>query len=166
MSSLQAPGMFPILSYIVIIVLTILFYLDDGNIGKRHNRGKNMAALIQEEQLDEDGQPTKVGAKRRRHQAKRKAKKKPPIVSNLDEADDDNDEAFSASDSDQISSESSQSESSDTETVSNDEVCNVTVMLFTSSNSYHSLPTSCPRKWFPSPAAPNQQHTQRRNHAK
>jgi hypothetical protein len=89
-----------------------------------------MAALIQEEQLDEDGQPAKVSSKQRRLQAKQKVKKNKPMVSNADEVDDDDDNrVFSASDSDQTSNRSSQSETEssdrDIETISNDEVRSV-----------------------------------------
>jgi hypothetical protein len=87
------------------------FILD---VGKRLNRGKHMAALIQEERLNEHGQPAK------RHQAKRKVKNKNrAAVHTEDIDDDDNDDTFSGSDSEQDSDGGSETE---IEAISNDEV--------------------------------------------
>ena len=76
-----------------------------------------MAALIQEEQLDEHGQPTKQC-----HQVKQKIKNTKTTAcytDEIDDSDDDDDENFSGSDSDQKSNGSSQS---DIEIIPNDEV--------------------------------------------
>ena len=76
-----------------------------------------MAALIQEEQLDEHGQPTK-----QRCQVKQKIKNTKTMArytDEIDDGDDDDDENFSGSDSDQKSNGSSQS---DIEIIPNDEV--------------------------------------------
>ena len=76
-----------------------------------------MAALIQEEQLDEHGQPTK-----QRCQVKWKIKNTKTMAcytDEIDDSDDDDDENFSGLDSDQKSNGSSQS---DIEIIPNDEV--------------------------------------------
>jgi len=86
--------------------------------GKRPNQGSHMAALIREEQVDEYGQPTKQC-----HQVKWKIKNTKTMAvhtNGVDNSDNNDDDDFSASDSDQESVQSSQS---DIEMISNDEVC-------------------------------------------
>jgi hypothetical protein len=86
------------------------------------NRGKNMAALIEEEGLDEDGNPIK---RRTSFQCKSKQKLKQhkSTATVGDDADEDKDDGdFSASDSGQSHS-FSKSDDSDVEMLSNDEVC-------------------------------------------
>ncbi|KAM6489484.1 hypothetical protein JOM56_012659 [Amanita muscaria] len=91
----------------------------------RANRGQNMAALIEEENLDEDGKPTKRRTSSRR---KSKRKLKPPkstaAAGPTNDADEDKDDGdYSASDSGgQLNSSSESVGESDVEIVSNDEV--------------------------------------------
>jgi hypothetical protein len=115
-----------------------------------------MAALIQQEQLDEHGQPTK------HRQAKRKVKnKKKAVAVNIEEIDnndnDEDDDAFSGSDSDQNSDGSLEP---DIGTISNDEVCHRCIVLLACVNFLCSLLISYPPKRLPRQSAQNQ-HMQR-----
>jgi hypothetical protein len=73
---------------------------------KRANRGKNMAALIEEEGLDENGLPEKRRSAHRQRKRKRKQVKK--VVQGEDEDDDEDSEFLSSGsgDSDESGSES------------------------------------------------------------
>ncbi|KAM6491683.1 hypothetical protein JOM56_012845 [Amanita muscaria] len=94
----------------------------------RANRGQNMAALIEEENLDEDGKPTKRRTSSRR---KSKRKLKPPkstaAAGPTNDADEDKDDGdYSASDSGgQLNSSSESVGESDVEIVSNDELADM-----------------------------------------
>ncbi|KAF8484171.1 hypothetical protein JB92DRAFT_2837085 [Gautieria morchelliformis] len=77
---------------------------------KRANRGKNMAALIEKEGLDEDGRPTKRPNLHRQQKRKRKQPKK-TMQEEVEDEDDDEDRDFSDSSSgDVLSSESKSNE--------------------------------------------------------
>ena len=93
----------------------------------RLNRGRNMAALIEEEGLDENGQPVK-GRSTTRRQSKRKVKsrKTTNISGNNGDNDNNSDDNYLGSHSDHDSdagSGSSLKGDSDIEMISNDEVC-------------------------------------------
>ncbi|KAF8513509.1 hypothetical protein JB92DRAFT_3116283 [Gautieria morchelliformis] len=79
---------------------------------KRANRGKKMAALIEEEGLDEDGRPMKHGSLHRQQKRKRKPAKKIAQEEDKDE-DDDKDGDFSDSSSGDESSSESESDIAD-----------------------------------------------------
>ncbi|KAM6491786.1 hypothetical protein JOM56_012826 [Amanita muscaria] len=89
---------------------------------KRANRGKNMAAFIVEEGLDEDGLPEKHPGRSERRQRKRKRKQARSVVQ--EEGDDDNEDSdFSNSGTSDESS--SQSESNGSDDIPNDELADV-----------------------------------------
>ncbi|KAM6491951.1 hypothetical protein JOM56_012589 [Amanita muscaria] len=88
----------------------------------RTNRGQNMAALIEEENLDEDGKPTKRRTSSRR-KSKRKLKPRKSTAAADDAVEDKEDGDYSASDSGgQLDSSSESVGGSDVEIVSNNEV--------------------------------------------
>ncbi|KAM6489621.1 hypothetical protein JOM56_014943 [Amanita muscaria] len=94
----------------------------------RANRGQNMAALIEEENLDEDGKPTKCRTSSRRKSKRKVKSRKSTAASTIvigDEDEDKDDGNYSASDSGDQSDSTSESDhgESDVEMVSNDEVC-------------------------------------------
>ncbi|KAF8510013.1 hypothetical protein JB92DRAFT_3119314 [Gautieria morchelliformis] len=75
---------------------------------KRVNRGKKMAALIEEEGLDEDGRPMKCGNLHRQQKRKHKPAKK---IAQEEDKDDDDDEDGEFSDSSSGDKSSLESES-------------------------------------------------------
>ncbi|KAF8493819.1 hypothetical protein JB92DRAFT_3127182 [Gautieria morchelliformis] len=72
---------------------------------KRANRGKKMAALIEEEGLDEDGRPMKHGNLHRQQKRKRKPAKKITQEEDKDEDDDEDGNFSDSSSGDESSSE-------------------------------------------------------------
>ncbi|KAM6503723.1 hypothetical protein JOM56_000666 [Amanita muscaria] len=94
----------------------------------RINRGQNMAALIEEENLDEDGKPIKHRtSSHRKSKRKRKPRKSTGGTTAGDDADEDKDDGdYSASDSGgQLVSSSESDGDSDVEMLSNDELADM-----------------------------------------
>ncbi|KAF8491776.1 hypothetical protein JB92DRAFT_3100466, partial [Gautieria morchelliformis] len=90
---------------------------------KRANRGKNMAASIEKEGLDEDGRPTKHLNLHRQQKRKCKQPKK-TMQEEVEDEDDDEDRDFSDSSSGDVLSSESESNVSDN-TIPNHEIADM-----------------------------------------
>jgi hypothetical protein len=96
------------------------------------NCGKNIAELIAEEGLDEDGNPIKCHTSSQ-SKSKQKLKQHKSTATIGDDADEDKDDGdFSASDSGQSHSSSRLGDSSDVEMLSNNKVCTLWLSVSTS----------------------------------
>lgn len=96
----------------------------------RLNRGRNMAALIEQEGLDENGQPVKQQSTTRRRSKRKVKSRKIATVNGGDATGDDvnSDDNYSDSLSDLGSDSEPGSplkDDSDIEVISNDEVCSI-----------------------------------------
>jgi hypothetical protein len=123
-----------------------------------------MAALIEEEGLDEDGRPVKRQNLRRQQKRKRRqAKKIVPHEGEVIEVQEEDDEDGNFSNPTSSDESSSESESNGSDNISNDEVRSSICLPIPDSSTSARLLTCYRRKQFPVPSEPNQKHAHTRS---